>query len=121
MIVFTYPGQGSQRPQMGAPWADHPSWELVEEASEAVDRDVAALLLDADAEELTMTRNAQLATFTMSMVVLDAVSRLGSRSRRSCRAQPRGILSTHCLRRSRFRRRRAFGQRTRRCHASRCR
>ena len=78
MIVFTYPGQGSQRPQMGAPWADHPSWELVEEASEAVDRDVAALLLDADAEELTMTRNAQLATFVMSMVVLDAVSRLGA-------------------------------------------
>ena len=78
MIVFTYPGQGSQRPQMGAPWADHPSWELVEEASEAVDRDVSALLLEADADTLTMTRNAQLATFVMSMVVLDAVSRLGA-------------------------------------------
>lgn len=78
MIVFTYPGQGSQAPGMGSAWADHPSWELVEEASEAADRDVAALLLDTDAEELTMTSNAQLATFVTSMVVLDAVSRLGA-------------------------------------------
>jgi [acyl-carrier-protein] S-malonyltransferase len=78
MIVFTYPGQGSQAPGMGAAWADHPSWELVEEASDAADRDVAALLLDTDADELTMTRNAQLATFVTSMVALDAVSRLGA-------------------------------------------
>ncbi len=78
MIVFTYPGQGSQAPGMGSAWADHPSWELVEEASEAADRDVAALLLDTDADELTMTRNAQLATFVTSMVALDAVSRLGA-------------------------------------------
>ena len=46
MIVFTYPGQGSQAPGMGAAWVDHPSWELVEEASDATSRDIAALLLD---------------------------------------------------------------------------
>ena len=78
MIVFTYPGQGSQTPGMGAEWADHPSWELVEEASDAANRDVAALLLDTEADELTMTRNAQLATFVTSMVVLDAVNRVGA-------------------------------------------
>ncbi len=78
MIVFTYPGQGSQAPGMGAKWADHPSWELVEEASEAADRDIANLLLHTDTDELTMTRNAQLATFVTSMVVLDAVSRIGA-------------------------------------------
>jgi [acyl-carrier-protein] S-malonyltransferase len=78
MIVFTYPGQGSQAPGMGSAWADHPSWELVDEASDAANRDVAALLLDTDADELTMTRNAQLATFVTSMVVLDAVSRVGA-------------------------------------------
>ena len=78
MIVFTYPGQGSQAPGMGAPWAGHPSWELVDEASEAAQRDVATLLLDTDADELTMTRNAQLATFVTTMVALDAVSRLGA-------------------------------------------
>ena len=77
MLVFTFPGQGSQRPGMGAPWVDHPSWELVADASDAVDRDVAALLLDADQDELTQTRNAQLACFTLSMVVLDAIERTG--------------------------------------------
>ena len=77
MIVFTYPGQGSQAPGMGGPWVEHPSWELVHEASEATGRDVEALLLHADAEELRQTRNAQLSTFVLSMVVLDAVARVG--------------------------------------------
>jgi len=77
MLVFTFPGQGSQRHGMGAPWVDHPSWELVGDASEAVERDVARLLLDADQAELTETRNAQLACFTLSMVVLDAIERTG--------------------------------------------
>jgi [acyl-carrier-protein] S-malonyltransferase len=77
MIVFTFPGQGSQRPGMGEPWRDHPSWELVREASDIAGRDVARLLLDADADELTATRNSQLATFVLSLVVLDAVERLG--------------------------------------------
>ncbi|MCY4069142.1 MAG: ACP S-malonyltransferase [Acidimicrobiaceae bacterium] len=78
MIVFMYPGQGSQQPGMGAAWVDHPSWELVGEASEVTARDVSRLLLHADAEELTETRNSQLATFVMSMVALDAVTRLGT-------------------------------------------
>ncbi len=77
MLVFTFPGQGSQRSGMGRPFVDHPSWEVVGEASEAAGRDLAALLLDAPMEELTGTANAQLATFVMSMVVLDAVERLG--------------------------------------------
>lgn len=77
MLAFTFPGQGSQRPGMGAPWVEHPSWEVVQDASRATGRDVAALLLDADAEVLTQTRNSQLATFVMSMVALDAVERLG--------------------------------------------
>ena len=77
MIAFTYSGQGSQQPGMGAPWADHPSWELVEEASAASGQDVAHLLLAADADQLRETHNAQLATFVTSMVILDAVERLG--------------------------------------------
>lgn len=77
MLAFTFPGQGSQRPGMGRPWVGHDSWELVEEASEVAGRDVAALLLDADAEELRDTRNAQLTTFVSSLMVLDAVERLG--------------------------------------------
>jgi [acyl-carrier-protein] S-malonyltransferase len=62
---------------MGRPWTEHPSWEIVEDASDAADRDIGRLLVDASFEELTETRNAQLATFTFSLVLLDAVERLG--------------------------------------------
>ncbi len=62
---------------MGRPWTEHESWDLVEEASEVSGRDVARLLLDADADELKDTRNAQLTTFVSSLMVLDAVERLG--------------------------------------------
>src|SRR5256714_4151801 len=77
MLAFTFPGQGSQKPGMGAPWVDHESWELVAEASAIAGRDIARLLLEADAEELRQTRNAQLTTFVLSLVVLDAVERVG--------------------------------------------
>jgi [acyl-carrier-protein] S-malonyltransferase len=77
MLAFTFPGQGSQKPGMGQAWRDHESWELVEEASEHAGRDVADLLLNADAETLKDTRNAQLTTYVTSLIVLDAVARLG--------------------------------------------
>ncbi len=77
MIAFTFPGQGSQASGMGEPWKDHPSWELVGEAAEVAGRDIEHLLLEADQETLTETRNSQLATFMMSMIVLDAVERTG--------------------------------------------
>jgi [acyl-carrier-protein] S-malonyltransferase len=77
MLAFTFPGQGSQRPGTGRPWAEHESWELVGEASDIAGRDLGRLLLDADAEELRDTRNAQLTTFVSSLMVVDAVERLG--------------------------------------------
>ena len=77
MPAFTFPGQGSQRPGMGRPWVGHPSWEVVDEASTLSGRDLERLLLDAEQDELTLTANAQLATFVLSLVVLDAVERVG--------------------------------------------
>jgi len=77
VLAFTFPGQGSQRPGMGRPWTEHPSWEVVEEASVVGNRDVARLLLEAELDELTLTANAQLATFVLSLVVLDAIERVG--------------------------------------------
>ncbi len=57
---------------MGEAWKDHRSWALTEAISDSAGRDVAALLLDADAETLRATRNAQLAAFALSLIILDA-------------------------------------------------
>lgn len=82
MHSLLFPGQGSQRSGMGAPFAGTgadamPAWDLVVEASDVTGRDVGALLLDAPAEELVQTDNAQLATFVFSMVALDHLRRRG--------------------------------------------
>jgi [acyl-carrier-protein] S-malonyltransferase len=57
---------------MGVPWQDHPAWSEVAGLSEATGRDVASLLVRADAETLRATRNAQLAAYALSLVVLRA-------------------------------------------------
>jgi [acyl-carrier-protein] S-malonyltransferase len=77
MLAFTFPGQGSQRAGMGLSWVDHPSWEVVDEATSLAGRDVAHLLTTADEDELRRTSNAQLATFVISLVALDAIERVG--------------------------------------------
>lgn len=77
MICFIFPGQGSQREGMGKAWVDHPSWELVEEASQVTGRDMEELLCEFSSEQLSITRNTQLATFLLSMVALDSIERLG--------------------------------------------
>lgn len=77
MFAFTFPGQGSQKQGMGRPWRAHGAWEVVERASDSAGRDVEALLLTADDRTLTETRNSQLATFVLSMVVHRAVAETG--------------------------------------------
>jgi [acyl-carrier-protein] S-malonyltransferase len=62
---------------MGAPWTDHPAWAVVDRLSEATGRDLAGLLVDADAETLRATRNAQPAAFALSLVTLYAARSSG--------------------------------------------
>jgi len=75
--AVVFPGQGSQKPGMGAPWVDTPSWAAVTLVSDVVGRDVGALLIDADAATLQATRNAQIAAFALGLVILDAARRAG--------------------------------------------
>jgi [acyl-carrier-protein] S-malonyltransferase len=58
---------------MGQPWVDHPSWAVVERAEKACGERLAHLLLDATAEELAPTREAQLSVLTTSLVAWDAL------------------------------------------------
>jgi [acyl-carrier-protein] S-malonyltransferase len=62
---------------MGGPWRDHAAWAVIDPLSDASRRDVASLLLDADADTLKATRNAQLAAFALSLVVLEAARSAG--------------------------------------------
>jgi [acyl-carrier-protein] S-malonyltransferase len=77
MFALLFPGQGSQRAGMGQAWRAHSSWAVVDRLSEATGRDLAGLLVDADAETLRQTRNAQPATFALSLVILDAARTAG--------------------------------------------
>lgn len=74
-VAVVLPGQGSQRPGAGLPWRGAPEWALVRTASQVLDRDVEALLCDADAEQLRATREAQLATYLLSLVAARALPR----------------------------------------------
>lgn len=71
-VAIVFPGQGSQRPQMAAPWRDHPSFVRWHEADELLDRDVSRLGLDADEDELRVPANCQVALFVHFVVVLEA-------------------------------------------------
>jgi [acyl-carrier-protein] S-malonyltransferase len=58
---------------MGAAWRDDPAWVVVERAEHAFDEPLAPLLLDAPAETLARTREAQLAVLLTSLVAWESV------------------------------------------------
>jgi [acyl-carrier-protein] S-malonyltransferase len=72
-VAVLCPGQGALSSGAGRPWADEPGWSLVEQVEAIVGRPVAHLLLDAGDDELAFTDAAQLATFTLALVGLEAV------------------------------------------------
>lgn len=75
--ALVFPGQGSQRPGMAAPWRDHPASARWEEAGEVLGLDVARLGTDADADELREPFACQVALFVHHAVLLEAVAAAG--------------------------------------------
>ncbi len=67
-----FPGQGTQQPGMGVPWRGHEAWSIVDRAEAALGEPLAGLLLDAPAEQLARTREAQLAVLLTSLVAWEA-------------------------------------------------
>ena len=68
-----FPGQGTQTPRMGEPWLGTPVWEVVGRAESALGQPLAHLLLDATAEELSRTREAQLSVLLASLLAWEAI------------------------------------------------
>ncbi|GGP34722.1 ACP S-malonyltransferase [Streptomyces calvus] len=77
-IGLVFPGQGTQRQAMGAPWRDTPSWSVTEEISEATGEDIADLLLNATTEHLRRTDLAQLSVFSVAMIAHAEAVRRGA-------------------------------------------
>jgi [acyl-carrier-protein] S-malonyltransferase len=71
-IVLAFPGQGSLAPGGGLPWSSHAAFAAVTAVSEATGVDVTSLVTTAGEDELVATENAQLATFALSLCILDA-------------------------------------------------
>ena len=71
-VAVIFPGQGTQGPQMGAPWRQHQAWSVVEQAEEALGEPLAHLLLADSADELARTRESQLSVLLTSLVVWEA-------------------------------------------------
>ena len=72
-FAVVFPGQGAAAPELGRPWVDHPAWQVVVDAEAVLDRPLARLLLEADAEELAATRASQLAVLLHSLVGWEAL------------------------------------------------
>jgi [acyl-carrier-protein] S-malonyltransferase len=71
-VAVVFPGQGTQSPGFGAPWIDHPAWKTIEAAQTALGESLTRLLLDASADELARTRNAQLSVLCASLIAWEA-------------------------------------------------
>ncbi|MFD5201856.1 ACP S-malonyltransferase [Streptomyces sp. NPDC058375] len=77
-IGLVFPGQGTQKPEMGLPWRDTPSWQLTADISEATGEDVPELLLRTGAEDLRRTDLAQIAVFTVAVLAHAEAVRTGA-------------------------------------------
>lgn len=80
-VAVVFPGQGSQRAGMAQAWRDEPSFARWAQADDLLGRDVTHLGLDADADELQVPLNCQIALFVHGIVLYEAWVVRGRRAR----------------------------------------
>jgi [acyl-carrier-protein] S-malonyltransferase len=76
VLAFALPDSGAVPGGSALAWRDHPSWELVDAASELAGFDVGALLDDPVARQGPLERS-HLCAFVTGLVAVDAAERLG--------------------------------------------
>lgn len=74
-IAFIFPGQGAQYPGMGRDFYEEfeSARAVFEEADTILDRPFSELIFNGPAEELTQTKNSQLAIFITSLAILSTI------------------------------------------------
>ncbi|MGW0337654.1 ACP S-malonyltransferase [Streptomyces sp. NPDC003011] len=76
-VGLVFPGQGTQKQNMGGPWRETPSWELTAEISAVTGEDLAELLLRTPDDQLRRTDLAQLTVFTLGLIAHAEAVRTG--------------------------------------------
>lgn len=76
-VAVVFPGQGSQRAGMAQAWRGQPSFARWQQADDLLGRDITRLGLDADADELRVPLNCQVALFVHGVVLHEAWTATG--------------------------------------------
>ena len=76
MIAFLFAGQGAQKPGMGKQLYDHSAAAraVFDTVSDALGRDMCRLCFESEPGELNLTRNAQLALYTVDLAAAAALA-----------------------------------------------
>ncbi len=77
-VAVVFPGQGSQRAGMAQAWRGQPSFARWRQADDLLGRDITRLGLDADADELRVPLNCQVALFVHGVVMHEAWTATGA-------------------------------------------